>query len=152
MWQEIPLKFYGKDGDPTVKEFNTTGGCNPSDHYMVDIAGRLKEIKVLVDERKYFCINRARQYGKTTTLQALADFLKDDYTVISLDFQDIGSGVYENEGTFTQGLARLFMDAHEFAGADIPDNILADLNAINQKTAELIRLDEIFRVFHRWCK
>ena len=140
------------DGDPAMKVFNTTGGCNPSDHYMVNISERLKEIKALVDEGKYFCINRARQYGKTTTIQALADYLKDDYTVIALDFQDIDSAVYANSGTFTQGLARLFMDAHEFAGAQIPENILVDLDAINQKTADLIRMDELFRVFRRWCK
>ena len=119
---------------------------------MVDISDRLKAIKALVDAGDYFCINRARQYGKTTTIQALADYLKDDYTVIALDFQDIGSGVYENEGTFTQGLARLFMDAREFAGTDIPVNIIAGFDAINQKSAELISMDEIFRIFRRWCK
>ena len=32
-----------------MKEFNTTGGCNPSDHYMVDISERLKDIKAWVD-------------------------------------------------------------------------------------------------------
>lgn len=35
----------------------------------------------------YFVINRARQYGKTTTLKALGRFLIHDYTVMSLDFQ-----------------------------------------------------------------
>lgn len=119
---------------------------------MVDISERLKEIKALVDEGKYFCINRARQYGKTTTLQALADELKDDYTVIALDFQDLGSAVYENEGTFTQGLARLFMDTHEFAGVPIPNAVLEDFIAINQRDADDIRMDEIFRTFRRWCK
>lgn len=119
---------------------------------MVDISKRLEEIKALVDEGKYFCINRARQYGKTTTLQALAEHLDNVYTVIALDFQDIDSTVYEHSGTFTQGLARLFMDAHEFAGADIPETILAGFDAINQRPTELTRMDEIFRVFRRWCK
>lgn len=32
-----------------------------------------------------FSINRARQYGKTTTLQALAGYLKDDYFVLSME-------------------------------------------------------------------
>ena len=59
--------------------FNTTGVCIPEKHYMVNINGRLQQIKVLVDEGKYFTINRARQYGKTTTLRALAEMLRDEY-------------------------------------------------------------------------
>ena len=150
--KKIIKETHGKAGEPTVREFNTTGGCNPSDHYMVDISERLKEIRALVDDGKYFCINRARQYGKTTTIQALTDYLKGAYTVIALDFQDIGSSVYENEGTFTQGLAWLFIDAHEFASVDIPENILKDFFAINKKSADNVRMDEIFRIIRRWCK
>ena len=33
--------------------FNTTGVCIPEKHYMVDINGRLQQIKVLVDGGKY---------------------------------------------------------------------------------------------------
>ena len=51
-----------------MKEFNTTGPCVPSKHYMVDISQKVREIERLVDAGKYFTINRARQYGKTTTL------------------------------------------------------------------------------------
>ena len=49
------------------KVFNTTAVCIPEEHYMVNIAQRLQEIKALVDDGKYFTINKARQYGKTTT-------------------------------------------------------------------------------------
>ncbi len=69
------------------KTFNTNGYCDPGLHYMVDLSGRLEEIKSMVDARKYFAINRARQYGKTTILNALSNFLKDDYEVYSIDFQ-----------------------------------------------------------------
>ena len=58
-----------------MKEFNTTAICIPSKHYMVDLTERVKEIKKLVDAGKYFTINRARQYGKTTTLAALGNLL-----------------------------------------------------------------------------
>ena len=57
-----------------MKEFNTTAVCIPSKHYMVDLSERVKEIKRLVDDGKYFIINRARQYGKTTTITLLADY------------------------------------------------------------------------------
>ena len=72
-----------------MKVFNTTANCVPEENYMVDISERLKEIKKMVDEKKYFTINRARQYGKTTTLKALANYLQDKYCVLSLDFQKI---------------------------------------------------------------
>ena len=53
---------------------------------MVDISERVREIKKLVDAGKYFTINRARQYGKTTTIDALCRVLYDQNIVISLDF------------------------------------------------------------------
>ena len=135
-----------------MREFNTTGGCNPSDHYMVDISERLKEIKALVDEGKYFCINRARQYGKTTTIQALTEYLKDAYTVIALDFQDIGSSVYDNEGTFTQGLARLLIYAKELSDTQIPDKYVDELKRIIRTRSDDLKMDELFFLFRRWCK
>ena len=76
----------GKKRKP-MKEFNTTAVCIPSKHYMVDISERVKQIKELVDDGKYFTINRARQYGKTTTLSALKHFLDTDYIVMSLSLK-----------------------------------------------------------------
>ena len=58
------------------KYFNTTAICRPKEHYIVDITEKLKQIKRMVDAGQYFTINRARQYGKTTTLRALQAFLK----------------------------------------------------------------------------
>ncbi|MCD8110945.1 MAG: hypothetical protein LUE14_12800 [Clostridiales bacterium] len=68
------------------KIFNVATVCLPDIHYMVDISDRLCAIKKMVDQGDYFTINRARQYGKTTTMYALSDFLKAEYTVIYLDF------------------------------------------------------------------
>ena len=64
---------------------------------MVDLSERVKEIKKLVDEGKYFTINRARQYGKTTTLAALAAYIREDYDVLSLDFQRISGAGFADE-------------------------------------------------------
>ena len=79
-----------------MKEFNTTAVCIPSKHYMVDLSERVFQIKKMVDAGKYFTINRARQYGKTTTLTALKNLLQNDYLVLSLDFQNIDNDVFEN--------------------------------------------------------
>ena len=62
------------------RKFNVNGVCYPDEHYMVNIDSKLAEIKELVDEKQYFVINRARQYGKTTTLNLLVKYLKKKST------------------------------------------------------------------------
>lgn len=62
----------------------------------------------MVDASQYFTINRARQYGKTTTLQALVAFLKKDYIVVSLDFQMLGAEKFKDENVFSVAFARHF--------------------------------------------
>ena len=51
---------------------------------MVDISERIIQIKAMVDEEKYFVINRGRQYGKTTTLAALKKYLSSEYVVVRM--------------------------------------------------------------------
>lgn len=70
------------------KQFHVTGTCIPAKNYMVDISGRVdKIIREYVEEGKYFTINRARQYGKTTTLYLLEEKMKTSYLVLSLSFE-----------------------------------------------------------------
>lgn len=76
------------------RTFNITADCKPSLHYMVDITDRLEQIKKMIDAGQYFTINRARQYGKTTILRALAKYLVQDYVVVSLDFLSQLRGYY----------------------------------------------------------
>ncbi|MCD8009746.1 MAG: 9-O-acetyl-N-acetylneuraminate esterase, partial [Lachnospiraceae bacterium] len=54
-----------------AKFFNINGVCRPEKHYMVKLESRLAVIRKMVNDGEYFSINRGRQYGKTTTLQAL---------------------------------------------------------------------------------
>ena len=68
------------------KKFNTTGLCLPDIHYMVNIDDRLEEIKAMVDEGEYLTINRARQFGKTTTLWRLKEKLLEQYEVFLISF------------------------------------------------------------------
>ena len=51
--------------------FNTTGVCIPEKHYMVNINGRLQQIKVLVDEGKYFTIKELISVDTLKTMQLL---------------------------------------------------------------------------------
>lgn len=91
------------------KIFNVTADCKPEKHYMVKLDKRLQEIRKLVDVGDYFTINRARQYGKTTTLRALNRCLQKDYYVVLMDFQTFGAGEFEDENTFALTFAESFL-------------------------------------------
>lgn len=126
------------------KYFNTTAICRPKEHYMVDITEKLKQIKRMVDAGQYFTINRARQYGKTTTLRALQAFLKDEYIVISLDFQMLSSADFSTEMAFVDAFSSELLDACE----EVPNKISDDLNNLIGKRTTLSML---FRILSKWC-
>ena len=134
-----------------MKSFNTTAVCIPSKHYMVDLSERVKEIKKLVDDGKYFTINRARQYGKTTTLTALDSALSNQYDVISIDFQDVTNADFENENEFTKGLSQMLCDTRDSMDIPVPDKYYEQLEDLANKS-EKVKLNELFRIFDRWCK
>ena len=85
-----------------MKYFNVTGLCVSEKHYMVDISAKIDKIMDMVDRGKYFTINRARQYGKTTTLSVLAKTLPDDYICISTSFEGVGDAMFESSASFCQ--------------------------------------------------
>ncbi len=115
-----------------TKIFNIHGDCHPQLHYMVDLSSRLQKIKAMVDAGQYFTINRARQYGKSTTLLALGEILCKDYTVISLDFQLISQADFESEERFVAAFSREILDST----ADIPASILDRLSFFAKLPAE----------------
>lgn len=80
-----------------MKRFNITGKCIPGRHYMVDISERLETIKSMIDQEDYFCINRGRQYGKTTTLSLLKKHLESEYSVFSISLEGIGDSSFETD-------------------------------------------------------
>ena len=131
-----------------MKKFNTTAVCIPSKHYMVNLSERVKEIRKLVDAGKYFTINRARQYGKTTTLDALANVLSNEYTVLSLDFQAISNAAFKTEEKFVKAFARILIRNKE---VDIPGNIIGEIKEIISRREEQAVLDELFSVLANWC-
>ena len=88
-----------------MKKFNTAGTCFPAKHYMVDISERLAVIRSLAEEGAYFCINRGRQYGKTTTLEAIATSLGGEYEVIALSFEGVGEAAFEDDKSMVMTFA-----------------------------------------------
>lgn len=134
-----------------MKEFNTTAVCIPSRHYMVDLSERVKEIKKLVDAGKYFVINRARQYGKTTTLNELKKYLRNDYSVLSLDFQGVGQAGFSTEEKFVQEFCRLIWDRRKSVFS-IPEDVIERIEKWKDSDTPKVRLGELFDLLTEWCE
>lgn len=96
-----------------MKKFNVTGTCIPTRHYMVDTSKKIDQIIERIEAEEYFTINRARQYGKTTTLASLFRKLKDSYLVLRLSFEGIGDGVFQNDKAFVRFFIRQVSDFME---------------------------------------
>ena len=87
-----------------MREFNVTGLCVPEMHYMVNISEKIEQIFKLVEGRKYFTINRGRQYGKTTTILRLKKRLPEDYFCASISFQYSTDEMFAHEAGFCKEL------------------------------------------------
>lgn len=133
------------------KLFNINGACRPNRHYMVDLTPKLREIKSMIDGGQYFTINRARQYGKTTTLRALSNYLKNDYIVLSLDFQKMSSSDFENEAAFVSGLAREIIKRIQ-SMSDVSDKTKNRLLELSDDTLNHAKMAQIFDCFSGWCE
>lgn len=68
---------------------------------MVDLSERVDRIiHYYIGQGAYVTMNRARQFGKTTLLSALARRLADDYLVIRLSFEGIDDGNFRDNQSF----------------------------------------------------
>ena len=153
----IPESFIAKKSKRNVstRVFNTTGICDPAEHYMVDLTQRLFEVRKLVDEGKYFTINRARQFGKTTTLHALAEYLSQDYLVISMDFQmQMSDAKFRNENSFSQAFARAFENSYRITESGKNQEYQAafkEFTEERQEAGEHFELVELFQALSNLC-
>lgn len=135
--------------------FNVTGPCIPSRHYMADTFKRVKAIQNMVENGSYFAINRARQYGKTTTLAALARELRASYLVVSLDFQDLGSAAFENENTFSLAFIQILLwELQRCHGAEKTDLVKQEerMEEILREQDQKFDLMALFRQLHAICE
>ena len=89
-----------------AKKFNTTGVCIPEQNYMVDISNKIDTVITdYIEEGKYFTVNRARQYGKTTMLYLLERKLKEQYLVVRISFE-AADEIFVSLYTLAAGLIR----------------------------------------------
>lgn len=135
------------------KTFNVNGLCYSDENYMVNLEERMKKIKKLVDRQKYFVINRARQYGKTTTLWALKQYLKEEYIVFSMSFQRMSSAVFRDEHTFSREFARMLLHIIKNKKQGITGLAEADVRALEQAAAnEQMNLADLFHLLSNLCE
>ncbi len=137
-----------------MRYFNTEGRCRPEQHYMVRLDERLEVIREqFVARGKYFVINRGRQYGKTTTLMALAEYLKEEYIVISLDFQRMSTASFGDEHTFVvkfiSQLEKLSFRRTELMRG-IDEGAFRKLISLKEKTD--ISMDSLFEGLSELCE
>lgn len=123
-----------------MKEFNTTGLCIPEKHYMVDTSKKIDQIiDEYISKGKYFVINRARQFGKTTTLYLLQQRLVMDYAVCSLSFEAKDS-YFVSEDAFVNGIIR---DITKWlVKINVSDEIIKQWNDLDDEHAAMTILGE----------
>lgn len=119
------------------RRFNTTGLCLPDIHYMVNIEERLEEIKAMVDEGEYLTINRARQFGKTTTLWRLKEKLREQYEVFLISFEGMTKEVFRSETAFCRRFYSLLANVFKYEkGSAIPSDVIEECNRLKSLDSE----------------
>ena len=73
-----------------MREFNTSGPCDPALHYTVMREALLAEGKKMVAKGRYFTIFAPRQSGKTTYFHLLMKELqKENYLPLWISFENL---------------------------------------------------------------
>ena len=127
------------------KKFNITGSCNPERHYMVNSKARFEAVENLIDAGEYFTINRARQYGKTTTLYMIWRRLSDRYLVVPLSFEGLGDSPYASEEAFVGTFSRLM---GQYLTSQKQDEALASV----LQDSKAKSMDELAKVIREFCE
>lgn len=110
------------------RHFNVEGACFPKQHYMVKLDSRLDDICQMVGAGKYFTINRARQYGKTTILNGLKDRLQKEYAVFFISLEGVDAGAYADATAFCSYFCGLLYDAIAYREVqDVPPEMEEEL-------------------------
>jgi hypothetical protein len=134
-----------KSKEVNMRKFNVTGVCIPSKHYMVDISQKLTKIKTLIDDGSYFTINRARQYGKSTTISLLSEYLYNEYICIDISFEGMGNAQFKSESAFCAMFlekaheALVYSSAPEGYADEWPNDEVNDIYSLGQHISKLCK-------------
>lgn len=75
--------------------------------------------------------------------------MKEDYLVVSMDFQGISTEEYENEFTFTKAFMRMF--AESLKDGEVPENLMNLVNEFLEKP-NYSTLSEMFYLLSDICQ
>ncbi|MEQ1747090.1 MAG: AAA-like domain-containing protein, partial [Saprospiraceae bacterium] len=129
-----------------AKEFNVTGTCIPARHYMADISEKLRQVMVMVEQGRYFTINRPRQYGKTTMLASVAKALNTTETYLAADisFEGLGSDTFSSEAAFCTAFLDLvrnqMLEQEQDELAAFLDEALRETHSLKQLSSSITAL------------
>ncbi len=72
-----------------MREFNTTGPCDPALHYTVMREALMLEGQKKVKKGRFFTLFAPRQAGKTTFFKLLLNELEKDFTTVWISFENL---------------------------------------------------------------
>lgn len=121
---------------------------------MVNIDERVQQIKKMVDRGDYFCINRGRQYGKTTTLRFLKKALDSEYTVFSISFEGADDTFEKLDLILQYFFIQLMQECQTSEKVNISSSALRFLKRIAGNSIFKIKPTEanIFNIISNLCK
>lgn len=136
-----------------MKRFNTTGKCIAAQHYMVNIDRQVTAAAQLVENGMYFCINRGRQYGKTTTLAFLKQHLEQKgYVVFSISFEGLPDSAFESlESLLHTSLAKMVFPLEWVRQPNLSENSVLLLKEAVKKDSAVISVDDYLRLVATLC-
>lgn len=136
-----------------MKRFNTTGKMIADQHYMVPIDRQVNAAARLVEDNMYFCINRGRQYGKTTTLAFLKEHLeKQGYAVFSISFEGLPDSAYVSlESMLYASISRMAFPLKWKTLPNLSEASAQLLNEAVRQNQDSIRVDDYSMLIASMC-
>ncbi|MBV7332223.1 ATP-binding protein [Chloroflexi bacterium TSY] len=133
-----------------MRFFNTTGPVVADDHYCIPPLTRfdLDEVRMLLQQKRYFVLHAPRQVGKTSYLLALADYLNTEGTYRCLYMNaEMGQAMRENVDVAIQViLGELSLRARDYLSDTFPAQIMLQVLETHRGAGALNELLTL------WCR
>ena len=113
---------------------------------MVDITEKMKYVDNLIEKAKYFTINRARQFGKSTVLKWIKNHYSGRYYVADISFEITSSSDWVSDESFCTALCAKMVSAFNDSG-NIPF-----ANIWNKAKNSKMKFDELSDFIKNFCK
>ena len=136
-----------------MKRYNTTGKCIADRHYMVPIDRQVEAAAQLIEDGLYFCINRGRQYGKTTTLAFLKNYLqKKGYVVFSISFEGLPDSAFESLENLLAATVELMGQPIKWVGMpNLKETALQTLNKLYEQHSKSMQQPVFIELVSTLC-